>query len=140
MMLLGEGNVLTSQCLARKLGVSTRTVYRDIGDLVNSGVPIEGESGVGFLLRDDHRLPSLSFTNNELRALALGAQMVRVWPDRELGIAGEAALRKIETALPGRSKAKTQFRVADWYGAPMPEGDPEKLSTASTSLDPVGPT
>jgi predicted DNA-binding transcriptional regulator YafY len=99
MLLMQGGNVLTSQQLSRKLGVSVRTVYRDIGDLVKSGVQIDGESGVGFLLRDENRLPPLSFTNDELKALALGAEMVRAWSDRDLGNASDTAIRKIAKAF-----------------------------------------
>ena len=78
MLLLQEGKVRTSHYLAEKLEVSTRTVYRDIADLVGSGIPIDGEAGVGYLLRDEYRLPPLMFNADELKALALGAQMVRV--------------------------------------------------------------
>ena len=88
-LLMQEGNVRTSQYLSKKLGVSTRTVHRDIGDLVSSGVPIAGQSGVGFLLRDEQRLPSVNFTKDELQALALGAQMARTWADKDLGSASE---------------------------------------------------
>lgn len=140
MLLLREGNVLTSQCLARKLGVSTRTVYRDIGDLVDSGVPIDGESGVGFLLRSDRQLPSLNFTSDELKALALGAEMVRVWSDQELGRAGETAIRKIETILPRRLKARIHPDRAELCGARMSGEDSEKLRIAWALLEPGEPT
>ena len=79
MRLMRGRRVLTSEYLSKKLGVSNRTIYRDIGDLVESGVPIDGQSGVGFLLRDERELPTVIFTEDELQALALGAEMVRVW-------------------------------------------------------------
>ena len=80
--------------------MSPRTVYRDIGDLVGSGIPIDGEAGVGYLLRDGYRLPPLMFTREELVALGLGAQMVRAWSDRALGEVTSSAIRKIESVLP----------------------------------------
>ena len=73
MPLLQEGRVLTARQIADALEVSPRTVYRDIGDLVGSGIPIDGEAGVGYLLRDGYRLPPLMFTREELVALGLGA-------------------------------------------------------------------
>ena len=100
MLLLQEGKVRTARYLADKLEVSERTIYRDIRDLVASGIPIDGEAGVGYLLRDEYRLPPLMFTSDELKALALGAEMVRVWSDQELGQVSAAAIRKIESILP----------------------------------------
>lgn len=104
MLLLQEGKVRTGRYLADKLEVSTRTVYRDIGDLVGSGIPIDGEAGVGYLLRDEYRLPPLMFTSEELQALALGAQMVRAWSDSELASTTATAIRKIESILPESKK------------------------------------
>ena len=100
MPLLQEGRVLTARQIADALEVSPRTVYRDIGDLVGSGIPIDGEAGVGYLLRDGYRLPPLMFTREELVALGLGAQMVRAWSDRALGEVTASAIRKIESVLP----------------------------------------
>ena len=73
MLLLQEGRVLTARQIADALEVSPRTAYRDIGDLVGSGIPIDGEAGVGYLRRDGYRLPPLMFTREELVALGLGA-------------------------------------------------------------------
>ena len=60
----------TARQLAQWLAVSERTVYRDIRDLVSSGVPIEGEAGVGYVLRKGFDLPPLMFTEAEIEALA----------------------------------------------------------------------
>ena len=109
MRLMRGGRVLTSQYLSAELGVSNRTVYRDIGDLVDSGVPIDGQSGVGFLLRDERDLPAVVFNESELQALALGAEMVRMRSDRGLCDASEAAMRKLERVLPGSLKTRAQI-------------------------------
>ena len=50
-LMLGRGRVLTAKALAERLEVSERTIYRDVQDLANSGVPVEGEAGIGYCLR-----------------------------------------------------------------------------------------
>ena len=111
MLLLQEGHVRTAHYLADKLEVSERTVYRDIGDLIGSGIPIDGEAGVGYLLRDEYRLPPLMFTGEELKALALGAQMVRTWSDEKMASTTTTAIRKIESILPEKLKKETQLEA-----------------------------
>src|SRR5258707_10333341 len=69
----------TAAFLAGRLGVSLRTVYRDVRDLSLSGVPVEGEAGVGYRLRSGFDVPPLMFTLNEIEALAVGARMVEAW-------------------------------------------------------------
>lgn len=109
MLLLQEGKVRTAHYLAEKLEVSDRTIYRDIGDLVGSGIPIDGEAGVGYLLRNEYRLPPLMFNAEELKALALGAHMVRAWSDKKLASVTNTAIRKIESVLPEKLKAGIQL-------------------------------
>ncbi len=92
--------VTTAAELARALEVSERTVYRDIRDLTLSGVPIEGEAGVGYVLRKGFDLPPLMFTREEVEALVLGTRVVSSWADTQLGRAAESALTRIAAALP----------------------------------------
>lgn len=134
MQLMRGGRVLTSQHLSEELGVSSRTIYRDIGDLVECGVPIDGQSGVGFLLRDERELPAIIFTEDELQALALGAEMVRVWSDRGLGDASETAIRKLEKVLPRSLKARIHLNGIEVRGVQMPEDDSDKLKIIRGSL------
>ncbi|WP_348269811.1 YafY family protein [Edaphobacter paludis] len=94
------GRLLTAQKLAEKLQVSQRTIYRDIQDLQLSGMPIEGEAGVGYTLRRDHDLPPLMFTRNELTALVLGVRLVSAWGGAENVVAANQALQRIEAVLP----------------------------------------
>jgi predicted DNA-binding transcriptional regulator YafY len=94
------GRLLTAQNLAAKLEVSQRTIYRDIQDLQLSGMPIEGEAGVGYTLRRDLDLPPLMFTRDELTALVLGARLVRAWGGAENVAAANQALQRIEAVLP----------------------------------------
>ena len=90
----------TAAALADALEVSERTVYRDIRDLVHSGVPIEGEAGVGYMLRKGFDLPPLMFTATEIEALVLGTRVVQSWADPELAKAAASALDRIATSLP----------------------------------------
>jgi predicted DNA-binding transcriptional regulator YafY len=98
--LLRSRKLRTAAELADELRVSSRTVYRDVADLVGSGVPIEGEPGVGYRLRKGYELPPLTFNAEEIESLVLGARMVQAWADEELAQAASSALTKIEAAVP----------------------------------------
>ena len=87
----------TAAQLAEALEVSERTIYRDVRDLVLSGVPIQGEAGVGYALPRDFDLPPLMFSEEEIEALVLGARIVQAWGDKRLARAAEEALSKIES-------------------------------------------
>ncbi|MFN0096933.1 MAG: helix-turn-helix transcriptional regulator [Dehalococcoidia bacterium] len=100
--------VVTAQWLARELEVSERTVYRDIRDLQLSGVPIDGEAGVGYTLRKGYDLPPLMFTAAEIEALVLGARVVGSWGDAELGKSAHSAIQRIESVLPEKLRARLQ--------------------------------
>ena len=119
--------------LAERLEVSERTIYRDIAALVGSGVPIEGEAGVGYLLRDGFDLPPLMFDEREIEALALGARVVESWTDPEMAKAAASAIAKIETVVPerlGRHLAETAYIApAEHYSAPI-DFDPKLLRMA----------
>jgi predicted DNA-binding transcriptional regulator YafY len=99
-LLLRRGKVITAQTIAQEIAVSQRTVYRDLKSLIESGVPIEGEAGVGYSLRKEFYLPPLMFTDRELRALAAGAKTVHITGDVDLVKAHHHALAKIEASLP----------------------------------------
>lgn len=112
--LLRRRRAVTAAELARSLEVSERTVYRDVQDLSLSGVPIEGEAGVGYRLKPGFDLPPLMFTAEELQALRLGAQIVQGWADHALANAASTALQRIETVLPERLREESnrQFLFA----------------------------
>jgi predicted DNA-binding transcriptional regulator YafY len=86
--------------IARHLGISERTVYRDIRDLVLAGTPIDGEAGVGYRLRPGYDLPPLMFDREEIQALVLGARIVRQFGDPALARASDAILNKVASILP----------------------------------------
>lgn len=105
----------TAQQLAEWLKVSERTIYRDIRDLSLSGVPVEGEAGVGYRVKQGYELPPLTFTADELDALVTGMRMVQAWGGPQLAASGAAVLAKVALALP---KEKRDFVEATPLFAP----------------------
>jgi predicted DNA-binding transcriptional regulator YafY len=91
---------VTGGALAAQLGVSLRTLYRDIATLQGQGASIEGEAGVGYVLRPGFLLPPLMFGEDELEALVLGVRWVARHGDRRLAHAAEGALSRISAVLP----------------------------------------
>lgn len=104
--LLRHRRLTTAAHLAERLEVSERTIYRDVADLVRSGVPIEGEAGVGYRMGKNFELPPLMFNVEEIQALVLGARMVESWADEELRAAVRSGLDKIEAVLPERERER----------------------------------
>ncbi len=103
--LLRGRRLTTAQQLSQWLGVSARTVYRDVRDLQLSGVPIEGEAGIGYRLARTASLPPLTFTADELAALAVGARMAESWGGAVLAGGARGALAKIAAAMPSDKRA-----------------------------------
>jgi predicted DNA-binding transcriptional regulator YafY len=91
---------VTAAALAAELEVSVRTLYRDIASLQAQGATIEGEAGIGYVLRPGFTLPPLMFTTDELETLALGSRWVTMQGDAELSLAARNALAKIRSVLP----------------------------------------
>ena len=111
-----KGDALTTAAdLAERLEVSVRTVYRDIAALAAQGFPIEGEAGVGYMLRGPVDLPPLAFDHDELEAMALGLAYVEQVGDRGLVAAARTARGKIDGA---------------WAGAKAPGVSARKLRVA----------
>jgi predicted DNA-binding transcriptional regulator YafY len=106
--LRGRRSAITAQQLANTLQVSLRTVYRDVADLQVSGVPIEGEAGVGYMLRKGADIPPLMFTADELEALVVGTRFVRAFGGERLGRGATAALLKIEAVLPEELRERSR--------------------------------
>ena len=105
--LRGRRTALPARRLAETLAVSLRTVYRDVADLQLSGVPIEGEAGVGYVLRKGSDIPPLMFNADELEALVVGTRFVRAFGGDRLTQSAQAALLKIEAVLPPDLRART---------------------------------
>jgi predicted DNA-binding transcriptional regulator YafY len=105
----------TAKQLADWLSVSERTIYRDIRDLSISGVPVEGEAGVGYRIKAGFDLQPLMFSPDEIDAMVVGVRMVQAWGGPQLAASGAAALAKITLALP---KDKREFVEAAALFAP----------------------
>lgn len=91
---------VTGERLAQQLGISLRTLYRDIATLQQQGADIRGEAGVGYVLQPGFMLPPLMFSEEELEALVLGFRWVAKRADAELRTSAESALAKISAVLP----------------------------------------
>ena len=94
--------LVTSASMADELEVSTRTVYRDLADLMAQRVPITGEAGLGYLLSAEYDMPPLMLTAAELEAITLGAQWVAGRRDPLLSPAARDVLAKIAAVVPAR--------------------------------------
>jgi len=124
--ILRSKRLATGSWLAEQLGVSLRTLYRDIADLSLSGVPIEGEAGVGYRLHYRLDVPPLLFDPAELEALLVGSRMVQAWGDADLAQAATAALAKIHNVLPELLRREAQ--QAQLFIASMPHDRPHHLT------------
>jgi predicted DNA-binding transcriptional regulator YafY len=91
---------VTGPALARELGVSLRTLYRDIATLQEQGADIRGEPGLGYVLRPGFTLPPLMFSAEEIEALVLGSRWVALRGDARLAAAAENVVAKIRAVLP----------------------------------------
>ncbi|KTD41332.1 helix-turn-helix transcriptional regulator [Legionella parisiensis] len=102
--------------LAQELGISLRTLYRDISMLKGQGAPIEGEAGMGYVLRPGFTLPPLMFTADEIEAIVLGSRWVVDRTDSKLKVAAQNALAKIAAVLP--NELREQLDISGLLIAP----------------------
>ncbi len=100
---------VSGKCLASELGISLRTLYRDIATLQTQGALIEGEPGVGYVLRPGFMLPPLMFSEEEIEALVLGSRWVARRTDKKLGLAATNVLAKIAAVLPEDLRYQLEF-------------------------------
>ena len=106
----------TAAKLAAELGISPRTLYRDINTLRTQGADIRGEAGIGYQLQRDHsQLPPLMFSQDELEAIIIGIRWASAHTEPAIGQAAENALTKIRSVLPphlSHTAANAQFSIA----------------------------
>jgi predicted DNA-binding transcriptional regulator YafY len=98
---------VTAAVLAREFGVSERTIYRDLSELATQGAPIEGEAGIGYVLRPGLFLPPLMLSEDETEAVLLGLRYVGQRGDEVLTKAAEHARAKISAVLSPEIQAAT---------------------------------
>ncbi len=118
--LRGRRLAVTAAHLAAELEVSVRTIYRDIQDLVASGVPVTGEAGVGYMLDPNFELPPVMFTRDEVLALLVGGRMVQAFTDDGLASAARSAEAKVRAILDDAAKAMADRQP---YRVPVMERD-----------------
>lgn len=106
---------VTAKQIAEAFDICTRTVYRDIQCLVDTGAPIMGEAGVGYIIDKHYYLPPITFDADELEAIGLGISMVRQWTDNKFADKAASAFEKIQAVLPsnlqGELKQITTFAI-----------------------------
>lgn len=117
--ILRDGKLHRAQDIAARLEVSTRTIYRDMDTLAASGVPVEGERGVGYMAREQISLPPLSLTPAELEALNLGMAIVAEAADPDLKSAAQSLAAKVDAVLPEQTVAEADA----WKFAVYPFAD-----------------
>jgi predicted DNA-binding transcriptional regulator YafY len=132
---IGHERIITGKRLAEILGVTTRTVYRDIRCLIASGVPIQGAAGVGYRLGRGYQIPPLMFTDEELQALHLGASIVRTWADAGLAGAAEQVLAKVDAVLPASSRPKLTYGAMIVPGGHVPTIIADHLSVLRGAIN-----
>lgn len=123
---------LTAADLARRLNISIRTLYRDVSALQAMGVPIDGEAGVGYILRPGFHLPPLNFTPDEAEAITVGLALLRRTGDASLIAAAERVAAKIAAAQPQptRQSPQDRLRASPWHALPDSSIDPALLRRA----------
>jgi predicted DNA-binding transcriptional regulator YafY len=114
--------------MASELEVSLRTLYRDIATLQSQGATIDGEPGIGYVLRPGFTLPPLMFTEEEVEALVLGSRWVAGRGNVRLALAAKNALAKIASVLSSQSPQ-------DLHASPLLVGPEAKQEGAGDNLD-----
>lgn len=117
---------VTARALADELEVTPRTIYRDVAALQAMRVPVEGEAGVGYVLRAGFDLPPLMFTAEELEALYVGMALLHRTGDAGLERAARRAGEKIASAMPGKT-LQVRLHVSGWNRISQDGVDAEQL-------------
>lgn len=117
---------VTGADIAAEMGISIRTLYRDIATLQSQGACIDGAPGLGYVLKPGFTLPPLMFTVDEVEALVLGSRWVRDRGDKHLAAAARDALAKIAAVLPAEMRHELESNaLLVGPGEPMAAGDME---------------
>lgn len=127
--------------LAQALGVSLRTLYRDIALLRTQGADIRGEAGVGYVLKKGApTLPPLMFAEGEIEALVLGLRWVVQQPDPALAASARSVLAKVEAVLPARlvpmMEDQALYPVRGRVSGEPSASVPDAASASDTALAP----
>lgn len=121
-----QRRAVTAQRIGDVFCICTRTVYRDIQSLMDSGVPISGEAGVSYMIDKQYYLPPVTFDMEELEALSLGISMVRQWTDDTFAEKADNAFAKIQAILPAALQGELQ--QVSTYSFPTKNAPPWSVS------------
>ncbi|WP_338553194.1 YafY family protein [Paenibacillus sp. KS-LC4] len=118
-MLVNERKQFTIQELSEELGVSRRTMIRDLMELSELGVPLYSQVGPGggYRILREKLLPPISFTENEATALFFACQSLQNYKSLPFENEVNAALQKFMHYLSSEPKQKIermQQRLVFW--------------------------
>ena len=133
--LLRGGRLTTAARLADRLEVSERTIYRDIADLQSTGVPIDGEAGVGYVMEEGYDLPPLMFSRDEIVALVAGARLIKAWGGAAMARGAEEALIKIESVLPAAERDRARAVSVHSFAWEMTDALRNRLDTVEAAVE-----
>lgn len=131
--LRGARQPLTAHALADELGVSIRTIYRDIGRLQAARVPIEGEAGIGYMMRSGFDVPALALDQDEIDALVVGLSMVDRTGDASLSEVAARVRRKLASAIDPADTGEASYSgtlASGWHAVASPAVDPGTIRAA----------
>ncbi|WP_162933116.1 YafY family protein [Roseovarius sp. EL26] len=111
---------MTAQQISHELEVTKRTIYRDMAALQAMRLPIEGEAGIGYVMRAGFDLPPLMFTQDEIEAIAVGLALLGRIGDPGLERSANSVTAKISDVLPQDLKRRTPLHVSKWNAIPTP--------------------
>ncbi|MCU0451144.1 MAG: effector binding domain-containing protein [Bernardetiaceae bacterium] len=142
MLQLQSKRLVTAPQLARRFGVSVRTIYRDLRALEEAGVPVLTEEGRGYRLVDGYHLPPVSFTEAEAHALVTAGQLLLTNRDASLAAEFAAALDKLKAVMRPGLLDRTELLAQRVQFRPHPARVPTShylstLQLALTSYQPV---
>jgi predicted DNA-binding transcriptional regulator YafY len=123
---------VSGHALAEKMGVSIRTLYRDIATLQGQGAPIEGEAGLGYVLKPGFTLPPLMFSEDEVDAIILGLRFVSRRGDQQLADAAQNVLAKIEAVLPAEMEGAAA--ASGLLSGPLAKGETGLIATIRKAI------
>ncbi|MBX2837608.1 MAG: YafY family transcriptional regulator [Gammaproteobacteria bacterium] len=131
---------LTAQNIADELEVNKRTVYRDIAALQAMRVPIEGEAGIGYIMRRGYDLPPLMFNSEEIEALMLGLSLLGRTGDKALEKTADAVSRKIAEAVPQDLQPAvldSPILASSWHTIPDSDVNPQLVRNCIRNEQPL---
>lgn len=133
-LMRATGRAMTAREIAERMEVAPRTVYRDMQHLIASGAPIDGERGVGYILREAFDAPPLAFTFEQLEALAFGIRAVQMLGDRRLAQAAREAMEKIGQGLPPEHAEKLRTAPFRAFRSALQPDPPASLGEIRSAI------